>query len=100
MYGTVALMKVKPGQGDAMLKLNREEMSEAMPQVKGYVGQYLFKLDENPDQFVLIALFQDKASYVANAGSPEQDKRYRRLRELLAADPMWHDGEVAFEHKA
>jgi hypothetical protein len=26
------------------------------------------------------------------------DASYRRMRELLAADPEWHDGQVIFAH--
>jgi len=44
--------------------------------------------------FILVVLFDSKENYVANANSPEQDKEYRKLRDLLAADPHWHDGEV------
>ena len=44
---------------------------------------------------LLLAVFTDKASYVANANDPEQDRWYRGLRELLAADPTWEDGEIS-----
>jgi hypothetical protein len=40
----------------------------------------------------LVAVFTDRDSYVANAESPEQDARYRELRELLEDDPDWMDG--------
>ena len=38
--------------------------------------------------------FKDKESYVANARDPKQDERFRKMREFLAADPEWHDGEI------
>jgi hypothetical protein len=43
----------------------------------------------------MVAVFFDsKENYHANANDPEQDKEYRRMRDLLDADPGWHDGEV------
>lgn len=41
-------------------------------------------------------VFEDKESYVANANSPEQDARYRRMAELFAGEPEWHDGEIVY----
>jgi len=35
-----------------------------------------------------------KEAYKASATSPEQDARYRQLRELFEDDPEWHDGEI------
>ena len=41
---------------------------------------------------LLVALFDDEATYRANASSPEQGERFQRLRELLEDDPDWMDG--------
>jgi hypothetical protein len=41
-----------------------------------------------------MAVFETKAAYIANAGSPEQDARYQQLRALHVADAEWHDGEI------
>ena len=62
--------------------------------VKGAIASYLYKLDKKPDELIMVAVFQDKKSYQANAADPEQDRWYRRLRELLQADPLWEDGEI------
>jgi hypothetical protein len=43
---------------------------------------------------MLATVFTSKEAYLANAGSPEQHQRYLAMRELLAADPDWHDGEI------
>jgi quinol monooxygenase YgiN len=92
MYGTVAHMKVKPGQVDALTALSQESVNQRRP--KGYLGEYVYQLDRDTNEVVLVVLFQDKESYVANANDPEQDKEYRRFRDLLEADPVWHDGEI------
>jgi hypothetical protein len=89
MYGTVAHLKVKPGAIDS---LNRMENRKP----EGYVASYVFRLDQNPDEVILVAIFEDERSYRANADSPEQDREYRDLRSHLSADPEWHDGEIVF----
>jgi len=91
VYGTVAHMKAKPGKADELIAFNNQ-MATNKP--KGMVAVHVYRMDSDPDEFIVAVLFQDKASYVANAQSPEQDKEFRQMRELLAADPHWHDGEV------
>lgn len=93
MYGTIFRMKVKPGQEQAVVKLFQEWDQERKPRVKGAVGGYLMKPDNRPGELVGVAVFQDRASYQANADHAEQDRWYRRVRELLEADPEWEDGE-------
>jgi hypothetical protein len=51
------------------------------------------KPDGKLGELIGVAIFKDKAAYTANAGDPEQDRWYRRVRELLVADPEWQDGE-------
>ena len=98
MYGTVARMRVLPGKDEEMKRLG-DEMSSM--QVPGEVGGYVFKLDNAENEYILVALFEDRESYHRNAQSPESDQNYRKMRALLAADPEWNDGEVvqAFGHR-
>jgi quinol monooxygenase YgiN len=91
MYGTVAKMRLKPGAEPAMVALMDDYDSDTVP---GFVNTYAFRLDSEPDTYFMVAVFQDKASYQANADSPEQHQRYLQYRELLAAEPEWHDGEI------
>ena len=61
----------------------------------GYRSAWLFTPDENPydrPTAFLVAVFDDRPTYVANAESPEQDARYREMRALLEDDPEWIDG--------
>ncbi len=58
------------------------------------MAQYTYKWDANPNEYYLVVVFESKEAYWANANSQEQDTRYRQLRELLASDPEWHDGEI------
>ena len=88
VYGTVAKMKLKPGA--------EEKMMQAMEGVQpaGHVATYVFKSDSDPNVHYVTTVFESKSAYKKFADSPEQDKRYRQMRDLLAADPEWHDGEV------
>lgn len=96
MYGTVAHLKVKPGQEAELLALQQEWERERKPKVKGAIGEYMYKLDDRPNEYILVVLFRDRESYFANAQDPEQDRWYRRFREVLEADPVWQDGEVVY----
>jgi quinol monooxygenase YgiN len=88
MYGTIAKLKAKKGSIEQLRKL------EMARRPAGYVATYVFQSDASQDEFWLVALFKDKASYLANAESPEQDREFKNLMQYLAAEPEWHDGEV------
>src|SRR5262249_31167610 len=91
MYGTVARLRAKPGAQAEIAALAREMQGVKIP---GMVADYLYHLDNAPDEYYLVAVFETEAAYVANANSPEQDARYQQLRALLVADPEWRDGEI------
>ena len=96
MYGTVAHIRVKAGHGDELKGLMHDWNTERRPKVSGAMSGYLYQLDRDPQDWIMVALFQDKESYVANAEDPEQDQWFRKLMEHLDGEPQWHDGE-AFE---
>ena len=93
MYGTVARIRVKPGAEKQLVELTR---SESALQIPGFVGQYLYRMNANPNEFYLVVMFENRQTYTANADSPEQDARYREFRALLKEDPEWHDGEIVY----
>ena len=51
------------------------------------------KPDRKPGELIGVAVFEDRATYRANADDPEQDAWFRRVRELLESDPDWEDGD-------
>jgi len=90
MYGTCARMVVKPENREAMRAVFREDETR---DVKGYVGSYV--LAENDSENVwLFAIFEDRASYDANADDPRMHETYTKYRALLEEEPEWHDGEI------
>jgi antibiotic biosynthesis monooxygenase (ABM) superfamily enzyme len=91
MYGTVARLRVKPGMEGQFLALTREFEQLHMP---GFVHTYVYRMDANPNELYMAVVFDSKEAYTANAQSPEQDARYRRMLEPLESPPEWHDGEI------
>ncbi len=55
---------------------------------------YIFRLDRDPQDMILVAVFESKESYEANASDPEQDRWYQELRSHLESEPQWNDGEI------
>jgi antibiotic biosynthesis monooxygenase (ABM) superfamily enzyme len=93
MFGTVARMRAKPGSEAKLMELMKEYEALDVP---GFVATYVYRLDGDGNDYYMVALFKDRESYFANAQSPDQDRRYRRMRKLFEADPKWHDGEVIY----
>jgi quinol monooxygenase YgiN len=94
MYGTVAHVRLKQGQEKALLELMDEWNRDYRPNVKGGLASYVYKKDADPNEFILVAVFEDKKTYVANADSPEQSNWFQKFRALLESDPVWEDGEI------
>jgi quinol monooxygenase YgiN len=95
MYGTVARMVLKPGMRERFMTLWRE-IEEG--ELTGRVAEYLYQSDTNPDELFMAVAFESEEAYRRNSESPAMDASYRRMRELLVADPEWHDGQVIFAH--
>ena len=96
MYGTVAHMRVKAGQEDALRDWMVRWDQERAPTINGPGSSYVYRMDSDSQDLILAVVFKDKESYVANAEDPEQDRWYQEMRQHLEADPEWHDGEVIY----
>jgi heme-degrading monooxygenase HmoA len=90
MYGTVARMKLKPGAEERIMQV----MEGSTAGREGHIATYVVKSDADSNVHFVTTIFESKSAYKKFADSPEQDKRFHQMRELLAADPEWHDGEV------
>jgi len=91
MYGTVAKTVVKPENREMLRELTTRQVAER--QVPGYITSYML-FENDSDVAWLFAIFEDRASYEANAADPAQDAQYREYRALMESDPEWHDGEI------
>ncbi len=93
MYGTVARMRLRPGAEAQIAALMRQYETLNIP---GQRMTYVYRMDNDPNTVMMAVIFDDKASYVANANSPEQNARYQQMVALLEAPPEWHDGEILY----
>lgn len=92
MYGTIARLHPSPGSEEALAASLRRHRDLG---VAGFGGSWLFRPDAQPydrPTLFLVAMFDDEASYRANADSPDQHERYLEMRALLEGDPDWMDG--------
>jgi quinol monooxygenase YgiN len=97
MYGTVARFRIKPGLEEQLNALTREYEELQIP---GFITEYVYRMDQNPNELYMAVIFESKEAYVANANHPSQHQRYLKMRELLVEDPEWHDGEVIHSYNA
>jgi len=93
MYGTIARMKVKAGELEQLQK-SLEDWGDQDPNAVGAVATYIYQLDNDPNELIMVVLFKDKKTYMANADDPKTDEWFQRVRAHLEADPEWNDGEV------
>jgi quinol monooxygenase YgiN len=91
MFGTVARMKFKPGSFE---KLQESMKGFEERQAKGFVSTTVYRSQSEPDEAWLAIVFEDEASYRANADDPQTDQMAKQMQELMVAPPEWHDGEV------
>ncbi len=91
MFGTVARAKIKPENRRAFEDVMTKQMADAP--VQGFVAGYTMWPEKMDDEVMLVAIFEDRDSYMRNADDPAQDARYREMRALLESDPDWTDGE-------
>ncbi len=94
MYGTIARMRLKPDAEPQFRNLMKEYEGLSVP---GYVRSTVYKMDGDSNEYYLAVAFEDRDSYRANAESPEQDERYRKMAALLEGEPEWHDGEIVYQ---
>jgi quinol monooxygenase YgiN len=94
MYGTVARARVKPG-GIEALHASMDDGNET----SGAVAVYVYQMDADPNEIYIVAVFDSRETYVANAESSEQNARFEQMMQWLEAEPEWHDGEIVFANQ-
>ena len=92
MYGTVARMKVKPGELEQLQKVLSSDQAD------GQIAVYAYQLDNDPNELIISVVFRDKKSYMANADDPKTDEWYQKVRAHLDEDPEWNDGEIIYSN--
>ena len=91
MYGSVARWRVKEGKGQELEQLAEELMRERPP---GSNTVHVYRADADPREYWVASSWDSKEAYTTNSNTPQQDQRFRQLRDLMDSDPEWHDGEI------
>jgi hypothetical protein len=91
MYGTIAHFRIQPGTRDQFIQ-TMDSFGDAI--IAGWVADYYFQMNNDPEEFYLVAVFKDRDTYEANADSAEQNERYLKFRSFLVDDPKWNDGKI------
>lgn len=94
MYGTIGRMKVKPGELEQLQKAISSDQEKA----EGEIAVYTYQLDKDPNELMVVAVFRDKNSYMANADDPKTDEWDQKVRAHLESDPEWNDGEIIYSN--
>lgn len=92
MYGTVARFRVRKDVNKEEFKKRMDDFDSSV--IPGWVADYIYQTDANPNDFFLVAIFKDKESYQENANDPLQHERYLVFRSFLEEDPEWNDGFI------
>jgi hypothetical protein len=91
MYGTITRARLKAGAEPALKALMDDFEAR---QVAGYIGQYTYRMDADPNVYMSAVIFTSKEAYFANANAPEQHAFYERMVALFEGEPEWFDGEI------
>jgi hypothetical protein len=94
MYGSLAFMRTLAGRRPDLAAYLSRYQRPGWGQLSGNIVNYLYDLDRDAHEAVMLAVFDDRASYERNAALPEQHERYLGYRAMLESDPEWHDGEI------
>lgn len=90
MFGTVAKMRIKPGADVMLMAWSRALLMN----IKGHVSTTIYRSVEDPQVLWMTVVFEDEASYRANAESPEQHRRWQQMRSVVEDDIEWSDGHI------
>jgi quinol monooxygenase YgiN len=97
MFGSIAKVKLKPGSFEKMFDLTKSNI-EGRP-VKGRVFNAVFRSQSDPDELWSVVGFENEAAYRANANNPQTSEVAEQLKQLMAAPPEWHDGEIVWDKR-
>ncbi len=92
MFGTIARMKVRPDKLRDFYALGKEWDAYHRTRAVGYISSEVLWERRDDLSCCMVVHFVNEESYWKNAQSPEQHQFYLKMRECLAEDPVWIDG--------
>ena len=90
MYGTIMRARAQRGARQG-IEHAIAALAESGDTPEGFHCSELAWEAADPERLVLIVHFRDRATYLANAASPDQDARYQQMRQYLEGEPEWID---------
>ena len=60
MYGTIARFRIKPRVKDDFIRA-MDSFGDAV--IAGWIADYYFQMEEDSDEFYLVAIFKDQETY-------------------------------------
>ena len=89
MWGRIGRMRVRPDVPEEYLRGQMRAFNT--DRMLGWLSTAFYRSDDDPRELWLVAMFEDKESYRANAESSAQHAMYLTLRACMEDDPEWHD---------
>jgi heme-degrading monooxygenase HmoA len=86
--------KVKPGKRPEMEAFFEKYGHLGEYPIEGHIGSYILWKDNDPDEAIVLTIFDNREAYWRNAQSSEQHERYLQIRSMIQEDPGWNDGEI------
>jgi hypothetical protein len=87
MYGSIFKLKIKSGHQEELLKTLKMDERK----LDGAIAWFVMDPDDN-SEWIGVAVFDNKQSYIDNANSPEQNENFLKMMEHLESEPTWTDG--------
>lgn len=93
-------MKVKPGKLDDLKSVMTNAAEEARIKKSGWKMTIIGSRKDSPNETWGMVTWDTSENYYKNAESPDQDKDYQKMRQLMDADPEWFDCDLIEERHA
>ena len=89
MYGTIFNLKVKSGHKEKLIEVMKNQARNP----EGMLAWFLMHPDDDDEDLIGVAVFENKDAHLANATNPDQHEYFVAIMEHLNSEPTWTDGE-------
>jgi len=89
MWGTIARMRMRPDVPHEYLMAQARALNAE--RMRGLLYTSFYRSDTDPRDYWMVAMFESKEAYRANAESRAQNAVYEMMRACLESEPQWND---------
>lgn len=93
MFGTVGMLRVRPGRLDDLVGVIRE--LEGRP---GVIQMGLVARGDDAQAYAWTIVWESQAAHDTNGERPEFPALYERLLAALDGEPLWHSGPIGYRY--